>query len=48
MTARGWEDLSQMIHAYEKLDIPVTEGVIAQYLQHPRIAKEFGRLYGFI
>lgn len=41
VTARGWEDLSQMIHAYEKLDIPVTEGVIAQYLQHPRIAKEF-------
>lgn len=41
VTARGWEDLSQMIRAYEKLDIPVTEGVIAQYLQHPRIAKEF-------
>ncbi|WP_418746987.1 ATP-binding protein [Frisingicoccus sp.] len=41
VTARGWEDLSQMIRAYEKLDIPVTEGVIGQYLQHPRIAKEF-------
>mgnify|MGYP002518127083 CR=1 FL=1 len=41
VTARGWEDLSQMIRTYEKLDIPVTEGVIAQYLQHPRIAKEF-------
>lgn len=41
VTARGWEDLSQMIRTYEKLDIPVTEGVIAQYLQHPKIAKEF-------
>ena len=41
VTARGWEDLSQMIRTYEKLDIPVTEGVIGQYLQHPRIAKEF-------
>ena len=41
VTARGWEDLSQMIKTYEKLDIPVTEGVIAQYLQHPKIAKEF-------
>ena len=41
VTARGWEDLSQMICACEKLDIPVTEGVIGQYLQHPRIAKEF-------
>ena len=41
VTARGWEDLSQMIKTYEKLDIPVTEDVIAQYLQHPKIAKEF-------
>lgn len=41
VTARGWEDLSQMIKTYEKLDIPVNEGVIAQYLQHPKIAKEF-------
>lgn len=41
VTARGWEDLSQMIRTYEKLNIPVTEGVIGQYLQHPQIAKEF-------
>lgn len=41
MTARGWEDLSQMIKVYQKLGIPVTEGVIRQYLQHPVIAKEF-------
>lgn len=45
VTARGWEDLSQMIKAYEKLDIPVTEGVILQYLQHPQIAKEFAAYY---
>ncbi|MDD3221465.1 MAG: AAA family ATPase [Clostridia bacterium] len=41
VTARGWEDLSQMIKVYQKLNIPVTEGVIGQYLQHPGIAKEF-------
>ena len=41
VTARGWEDLSQMIKVYQKLGIPVTEGVIRQYLQHPVIAKEF-------
>ena len=41
VTARGWEDLSQMIKVYQKLGIPVTEGVSRQYLQHPVIAKEF-------
>ncbi len=45
VTARGWEDLSQMIKAYEKLDIPVTEVLILQYLQHPQIAKEFAAYY---
>ncbi len=30
-----------MIKVYQKLGIPVTEGVIRQYLQHPVIAKEF-------
>ena len=41
VTARGWEDLSQMMKLYEQLKFPVTEEVIIQYLQHKRIAKDF-------
>lgn len=41
VTARGWEDLSQFLRVCERLELPVEESVIAQYLQHPTIAKEF-------
>ena len=41
VTARGWEDLSEIICAYEKLDIRVDRAVVEQYIQCPRIAKEF-------
>lgn len=40
-TARGWEDLSEMICAYEKLGVPVTREVVGEYIQLPRIAKDF-------
>ena len=40
-TARGWEDLSEIIYAYEKLDIPVTREVVGKYIQLPRIARDF-------
>jgi len=40
-TARGWEDLSEIIRAYEKLSIPVTREVVGEYIQLPRIAKDF-------
>lgn len=45
VTARGWEDLSQILYTYEKLGIPVDEPLIVQYLQHPRIAKDFASYY---
>ena len=45
VTARGWEDLSQVLYTYEKLGIPVDEPLIIQYLQHPRIAKDFASYY---
>ena len=45
VTARGWTDLSDMLRLYERLGIAVTERLIAQYLQHPRIAKEFAVYY---
>ena len=41
VTARGWEDLSKLMLVYEDLDVPVTEDVVLQYLQNPRIAKDF-------
>ncbi|MBU5626674.1 AAA family ATPase [Oscillibacter sp. MSJ-2] len=40
-TARGWEDLSELMQVYERLGIPVTREVIGQYIQLPRIAKDF-------
>lgn len=45
VTARGWSDLSDMIHLYEKNQIPVTEQLVCQYLQNPKIAKEFAIYY---
>ena len=40
-TGRGWEDLSELILAYEKLGLRVDRGVVAQYIQMPHIAKDF-------
>ncbi|WP_026512093.1 ATP-binding protein [Butyrivibrio sp. LC3010] len=45
VTARGWEDLSQLIRAYEKLGIEVDEKVTIQYLQEPEIARDFAMYY---
>lgn len=41
VTARGWEDLSEILHTYEQLNIAVDRDLIQQYLQLPRIAKDF-------
>ena len=40
-TARGWEDLSELIIAYEKLGLRVDREVVGQYIQLPRVAKDF-------
>ncbi len=45
VTARGWEDLSGMIKAYEKLGLKVDEEFISEYLQHPDIARDFANYY---
>ncbi len=45
VTARGWEDLSQLIYAYEKLGIDVDETVTGQYLQEKEIARDFAMYY---
>lgn len=41
VTARGWDDLSRVMRAYESRGIPVTECLIAQYVQDPRTSKRF-------
>ena len=45
VTARGWDDLSQMICLYEKHGIKVDEDLIGQYLQNRQIAKDFAVYY---
>lgn len=47
VTARGWEDLSQMIFAYEDLHLPVTPSFVEEFLQYPRIAGDFASYYEF-
>ncbi len=45
VTARGWSDLSDMVRLYEQNAITVNEMLIAQYLQNPKIAKDFAIYY---
>ena len=45
VTARGWEDLSQFLLACEKLHLPIDESVILEYIQHPKIARDFAAYY---
>ncbi|GAA0794340.1 hypothetical protein GCM10008910_11060 [Faecalicatena orotica] len=40
-TARGWEDLSQLIQVYEHLHKTIDRDVVYQYIQHRMIAKDF-------
>lgn len=40
-TARGWEDLSQLLKVYEVLGKKVDREVVHQYIQHWKIAKDF-------
>ncbi len=45
VTARGWDDLSEMIYLYEENHLKVDEKLIRQYLQDPKIAKDFAIYY---
>ena len=45
VTARGWEDLSDIIKLYEQHEFPVTAELVHQYLQNNRIAEEFAIYY---
>ncbi len=41
VTARGWEDLSEMLYAYERLGLKADRDLVMQYLQHPKTARDF-------
>ena len=41
VTARGWEDLSNLLDTYEKLGLQADEDLIKEYIQHPKIAEDF-------
>ena len=45
VTARGWEDLSRMVQAYEAEGLEVDEALVRQYLQDDQTAREFASYY---
>lgn len=40
VTARGWEDLSNLMDAYEKLQIPVTKEVVEEFIHYEDVAED--------
>ena len=44
-TPRGWEDLSNLIRVYEKLQKKIDREVIFEYIQNQRIAKDFANYW---
>lgn len=45
VTARGWEDLSEIIYLYEESGFGVDETLIGQYIRNKRICREFSAYY---
>lgn len=45
VTARGWEDLSEIIYLYEEEGMKVEETLMEQYLRNERVVKEFAAYY---
>ena len=45
VTARGWEDLSQMLYLYEQDGLKVEESLVEQYLHNEKVVKEFCAYY---
>lgn len=45
VTARGWEDLSDIITLYEEDKLKVNENLISQYLSNDTIVREFAAYY---
>ncbi len=47
VTARGWEDLSEIMAAYELLGQKTGESTVGQYIQDVKIAKDFANYLDF-
>lgn len=45
VTARGWEDLSEILKLYEEEELKVDENLVEQYVRNPRVVKEFTAYY---
>ncbi len=45
VTARGWEDLSEILLLYEEEGLPVEEELVSQYIRNEKIAREFTAYY---
>ena len=45
VTARGWEDLSELLKSYEALNISITKAVVSQFLQKEAVAGAFSAYY---
>lgn len=45
VTARGWEDLSDIIYMYEEDELDVEENLIGQYIRNSELVKEFASYY---
>ena len=45
ITARGWEDLSEMIKLYEESSLSVKQTLIEQYLRNDKVVREFSAYY---
>lgn len=40
VTARGWEDLSELLKSYESLGIPMTTDIVHEFLRHGDVAED--------
>lgn len=45
VTARGWEDLSEILSLYEDEQLPVDESLVGQYLRNDKVVREFTAYY---
>ncbi len=45
VTARGWEDLSEILYHYEEESLKVDETLVGQYIRNERIVREFTVYY---
>lgn len=45
VTARGWEDLSNLMYVYEELGLPVNEDVIGEFVHNEDVAADMATYY---